>query len=50
MTLERYSDEPPPIDAGRLMPTRLMPTQLMPGPIDAQKAVLMPDPIDARPD
>ena len=41
-------DEPPTIDAGRLMPDTLMPITLMPVTIHAHEALLMPVTFDAR--
>ena len=40
-------NDPPSIDAGRLMPVSLMPITFMPVTIDAQEAFLMPVTIDA---
>ena len=41
-------DEPPTIDADRLMPDTLMPITLMPVTIHAHEALLMPVTFDAR--
>ena len=42
-----HLNDPPSIDAGRLMPVSLMPITFMQVTIDAQEAFLMPVTIDA---